>query len=172
MSAAPDELSGSKFAEFYRRNAPALWSFVRRTCGDSEQTNDILQEAFLRLLRSRPVGMDDRQMRAYLRKISYRLVIDGWRRAGLEKKHLADSPEASGQRGETLAPDMERTFALLKPRDRTLLWLAHVEGYSHKEIASITGLREESIKVLLFRSRSALAKHLRERGYGGETDHE
>lgn len=172
MPAPPDELSREEFTEFYRRSAPALWSFVRRTCGDSEQADDILQEAFLRFLRGRPAGMDDRQKRAYLFRISDRLVIDGWRRASLDKKHLADNPEAGGGRAETLAPDMKRTFALLKPRDRTLLWLAHVEGYSHEEIASIMGLREESIKVLLFRSRSALAKLLKERGYGGEADHE
>jgi RNA polymerase sigma-70 factor (ECF subfamily) len=172
MPASPDELSREEFAEFYRRSAPGLWSFVRRTCGDPEQADDILQEALLRFLRGRPAGMDDRQKRAYLFKISSRLIMDGWRRASLEKKHLADRLEAGGGGSEDLAPDMERTFALLKPRDRTLLWLAHVEGYSHEEIATIIGLRGESIKVLLFRSRSALAKLLKERGYRGETDHE
>lgn len=169
MTAHPDELPRGRFAEFYRRTAPALWGFIRRTCGDPEQADDILQEAFLRFLRGRPAGLDEQQMKAYLFKISSRLIIDGWRRAGLEKRHLAESLEWGGAGpSQTLGPDLEKIFAQLRLRERALLWLAHVEGYSHGEIAAMSGLREESIKVILFRSRSALAKLLRERGYRPE----
>jgi len=169
MTVSLGEFSREEFDEFYRRTAPALWGFIRRTSGDSEQAHDVLQEAFLRLLRSRPAGLDEQQKRAYLFKISSRLLIDGWRRSSLEKRRLGWSGEADGGgHPETLGPDMEKTFARLKQRDRTLLWLAHVEGYSHAEIASMTGLREESVKVMLFRGRAALAKLLREKGYRRE----
>jgi RNA polymerase sigma-70 factor (ECF subfamily) len=53
-------------------------------------------------------------------------------------------------------------LALMRPRDRQLLWLAHAEGYSHREIAEITGLASASVRLLLFRARRKIARLLRE----------
>ncbi len=50
----------------------------------------------------------------------------------------------------------------MRPRDRQLLWLAHAEDYSHREIAEITGLGTASIRLLLFRARRKIARLLRE----------
>jgi RNA polymerase sigma-70 factor (ECF subfamily) len=48
----------------------------------------------------------------------------------------------------------------MRPRDRQLLWLAHAEGYSHREIAEVTGLGSASIRLLLFRARRKIARLL------------
>ena len=45
-----------------------------------------------------------------------------------------------------------------------MLWLAYVEGCSHKEIAGVVGLKAASVRLLLFRARQKLAALLRERG--------
>ena len=58
---------------------------------------------------------------------------------------------------------MDNSFKLLKPRERILLWLAYVEGYSSKEIAEVTKTKENSIKVQLFRTRKELANILRQK---------
>jgi RNA polymerase sigma-70 factor (ECF subfamily) len=50
----------------------------------------------------------------------------------------------------------------MKPRERQLLWLAHAEGYTHREIAQITGLAAASIRILLFRARRKIANLLRQ----------
>jgi Tfp pilus assembly ATPase PilU len=39
-------------------------------------------------------------------------------------------------------------MAQMRPRDRQLLWLAYAEGYSHHEIAEVTGLASASIRLL------------------------
>ena len=57
---------------------------------------------------------------------------------------------------------LDPAMARMRPRDRQLLWLAHAEGYSHREIAEITGLGATSIRLLLFRARRKVAKLLRE----------
>lgn len=68
-------------------------------------------------------------------------------------------------------PDMERldTNAILnpallrlRPAERQLLWLAHAEGLSHREISDITGLGTARIRLTLFRSRHKLARALRQ----------
>ena len=63
----------------------------------------------------------------------------------------------------TLSPSDD---ASLTPRDRQLLWLAHAENYSHREIAEITGLAVTSIRLLLFRARREMAHLLEQKGGG------
>ncbi|MFQ5720928.1 MAG: RNA polymerase sigma factor [Candidatus Aminicenantales bacterium] len=77
--------------------------------------------------------------------------------------HLKES-----QKSEILLSlDMEKIFKLLKPKERILLWLAYVEGFSHKEIASITETKEKNIKTQLFRARKELANILKKKKYNG-----
>ena len=42
-------------------------------------------------------------------------------------------------------------------RFRAMLWLAYAEGSSHKEIATVLGVKTASVKLLLFRARRRLA---------------
>jgi RNA polymerase sigma-70 factor (ECF subfamily) len=58
----------------------------------------------------------------------------------------------------------------LKPRERELLWLGHVERFSHKEIAEILGLKSGSIRLLLFRARKKLGAMLEESNRSVEED--
>ena len=55
-----------------------------------------------------------------------------------------------------LRSDLGQALAKLKPRERQLLWLAYAEGASHKEIAKTSGMKEASIRPLLFRARKKL----------------
>jgi len=59
---------------------------------------------------------------------------------------------------------LEPAMAMMRPRDRQLLWLAYAEGYSHHEIAEVTGLASASIRLLLFRARRKMARLLRQGG--------
>src|SRR5260370_24265318 len=90
---------------------------------------------------------------------------DHWRRpktASIEEipEELPHTPDHSAQYDSKaiLGP----AFAKMKPRERQLLWLAYAEGYSHREIAGITGLASASIRLLLFRARRKIARLLRE----------
>ena len=56
--------------------------------------------------------------------------------------------------------DLARAMDRLKPRERSLLWLAYAQGWSHEEIASSLGLKTGSLKALLFLARRRLAGHL------------
>ena len=77
---------------------------------------------------------------------------------------VSGEPSAAAQ----LRHDMTRVFGDLKPRERALLWLAHVEELSHAELAEALGLKAKSVKVLLFRARKKLAEHCTKRGLGPE----
>ena len=60
--------------------------------------------------------------------------------------------------------DMARVFTALWPEQRQLVWLAYVEGASHKEIGAAIGVREGSVRVLLHRAKRKLAALLGEAG--------
>jgi RNA polymerase sigma-70 factor (ECF subfamily) len=104
-------------------------------------------------------------MRAYLNKIAFRLIIDKKRRIKVERS--AFEREKSAAKGKVkkqsheedilTSLEMDKTFGSLKPRERILLWLAYVEGYSYREIAEVTDSKEKSVKVQLYRARKELA---------------
>ena len=63
--------------------------------------------------------------------------------------------------------DVTRALEQLKPRERSLLWLAYAQGFSHEEIAAQLGLRTGSLKALLFRARRRLVGVLGDRYRSG-----
>lgn len=147
----------SAFRAFYERTATPLLRFLVCITRKPEVAEDILQEAYCRLLTARLPAMDDRQMRNYLFRIASNLVRDRWRRTKdeLAPEHAVEIPAPASHLERKIG--VRQAFDRLKPRERQLLWLAYVEGSSHQEIAESTGLRSASIRLLLFRARRKMA---------------
>jgi RNA polymerase sigma-70 factor (ECF subfamily) len=162
--ATPALLTEPEFHALYARTASPLRAYVLRTMGYGAHADDIVQEAFLRLLRKPVPTRDADELRAYLFRTASNLVVDHWR------AHKHESPEAAPERSATgpdqaLRLDIGRLFARLTPRERQMMWLAHVEGADHREIAALLGLRATSIRVLLSRARQRMARLLRDSGH-------
>lgn len=145
----------------YERTAPRLRAYLRRVAGDAALADDILQEAFIRLFRSGRPGASENETAAFLYRAATNLVYDHWRRRRRETKVLGQVAPKPAAPPPGPPSDVGRIFARLAPRDRALLWLAHVEGLSHAEIASALGLKAISVRVMLFRARAELARRLR-----------
>src|SRR5262245_20139840 len=148
------------FRAFYEKTVPKLRAFVIRSCGSVDVADDILQEAFLRFLQSAPMAkLDESQKRAYLYRTVESLIVNQWHRRQRDEKIRRDASVGQNKsRPDPIADEMSRAFASLDPRHRTLLWMAYVEGYDHKEIAAATKVGEKSVRVLLFRARQLLLK--------------
>lgn len=164
----PVVLDEQAFQMLYRRTAGALRAYAARVIGNPTSADDIVQESYLRLVRSPPAIEDPQQLRAWLFRIASRLIVDQWRRGRFEQGRRDGSLDARGAPGPDipLRLDMARVFERLNPRQRQLMWLAYVEGADHREIAEALGLREASVRVLLLRTRRKLARLLREGGHG------
>jgi RNA polymerase sigma-70 factor, ECF subfamily len=166
---AVSSLDEETFCALYRAAAPALQGYIRKSCGNASLAEDILQETFYRLLRADLPEMDAHQMKSYLFKIATSLLVDHWRREKREKfwKNLWRPPTVT-QGGQM--SDVSHALSALKPAERALLWLAYVEGFDHGEIASALGLKDKSVRVLLFRARKNIARILgRQDGMHGAT---
>lgn len=154
-----DVMDETAFHAFYQRTARPLWSYVRRLTGDRAVADDVVQTAFCRMLAA-PIGeTDEAHLRAYVFRVASNLVVDHFRRAKRERGAEARERVQDGSTDGPIAArlDMARTLERLEPRERAMLWLAYVEGADHREIAASLGVKEASVRVLLFRARKRLA---------------
>jgi len=154
-------MSEAAFERLYAATAGPILGYLAAVTGRREVADDLLQETYCRWLAQygpKAAGMDAEGTRRYLFRIATNLVRDRWR-AG-EGRAYAEPAEASAPGDFETAVDIRRLLERLKPQERTLLWLAYVEGMDHAEIAAATGLGRLSVRTLLFRTRRKAQRYL------------
>jgi RNA polymerase sigma-70 factor (ECF subfamily) len=153
-------LDETEFRAFYEETSRALFAYLLRVSRERAMAEDLVQESYCRLLAAKQIPQDGSHRRKYLFRIATNLMRDRWRRL----KNNTEDPlpdclpdVAASADDDDLSIEMRRALQQLKGRERQLLWLAYVEGSNHREIAECTGLKESSIRLLLFRARRKLA---------------
>jgi RNA polymerase sigma-70 factor (ECF subfamily) len=149
------------FARFYAETSRPLFGYLLRVTGDRALAEDLLQEAYCRLLSADRPDMNHSQSKSYLFRIATNLLHDRWRHHKEDSRPIQMPEAAACTPHLDLKLGVRQAFRQLKPRERELLWLAYVEGSNHKEIADCTGLRASSVRLLLFRARRKLASLIR-----------
>jgi RNA polymerase sigma-70 factor (ECF subfamily) len=163
-------MNEAQFEAFYRKTAGSLWSYIFRMTGNAATADDLLQKTFLGFLRANPTFENDEHARRYAFRAATNLALDHFRESKRDRVRLDSlTPRATSivERGE-LRYDVSRFFNELKPRERALLWLAHVEEADHAEIGEALGVKSGSVRVLLFRARKRLGELLAKAGIGPE----
>ncbi|MGH9867354.1 MAG: RNA polymerase sigma factor [Candidatus Polarisedimenticolia bacterium] len=161
--ASASGMTEAQFRAFYDQTAARIWSYLRRLTGSEALADDLLQDTYVRFLGSSFRAGEENQTLSYLYRIATNLVRDHARKHRREVLVESAPEHASTPRADARL-DMQRVFERLKPRERSLLWLAHVEGLSHEEISRRTGVAERSVRVVLFRARQKLGDLLKRRG--------
>lgn len=128
--------------------------------GNQHDTQDILQEVFIRYLEKSPVFEEEEHKKAWLLKVTHRLCIDFLR---FRKRHCyLDFSQIEDI--ITLPEDKEviKEMFMLPPKQKSILILHYLEGYRVKEISEIVGLSENAVKKRLQRGREILKSRLSE----------
>ena len=166
-------MNEEEFRAFYELTSRPVWVYLTRMTGDSRLADDLLQEAYYRLLRTKATFESEDHRRNYLYRIATNLVHDQRRRPRADREPLEDAerqPAPDSLTGsESRAArriDLARAMARMKPRERSMLWLAYAHGCSHEEIAEVLGLKTSSLKALLHRARRRLAGFMTPAGEG------
>jgi RNA polymerase sigma-70 factor, ECF subfamily len=159
------QMTEEAFRTFYELTSRPVWLYLARITGDRRLADDLLQEAYYRFLRSTTVFESDDHRRNYLFRIATNLAHDHRRRPNMQAVPVDEAENtatAATESDEQVARRMDVTRALscLKPRERSLLWLAYAQGASHAEIAAALGVKRSSLKTLLFRARRRLIARL------------
>jgi RNA polymerase sigma-70 factor (ECF subfamily) len=161
------------FRAFYEQTSRPVWAYLARITGDARLADDLLQESYYRFLRTRADFESDDHRRNYLFRIATNLVRDHRRRFGQPERvrgehgaeDIAGVVEDDDRAVRRL--DLARAMQRMKPRERSLLWLAYAQGCSHEEIAAVLGVKKASLKSLLFRARKRLLGFLSTNKPGG-----
>lgn len=153
---------------FVRHHRP-LYGYMARMTGDRHAAEDLVQEAFLRLLRLRGRYAPQGRFRAWLFRIGHNLAHDHIR-AGHRLVAIDDAGELGEEMTSALEDleeaeqrrSLEAAVTALPPQHRDVLLLRGVEGLSNEEIASVLGCSHGAVRVRIHRAVSALRARLAE----------
>jgi RNA polymerase sigma-70 factor (ECF subfamily) len=152
----------------YRKFNQPAYSVAFRVCQCRETAQEITQEAFITAFGKLRQFRGDAPFWGWLRRVVVNHAITTLRRKPRSEEvefqeHHANSDDESVQVG--MAMDLDSALASLGAEDRAVVWLHDVEGYNHREIASLFGKTESFSKTRLSRARSRLRALLdREQG--------
>lgn len=131
-----------------------------------EDAEDVAQDALAKAYRSFRQLRDRERFRAWLVRATWRMAID--RRRG-DRRRLAreDAVEAPGEASvEQVAVDRERAAHLWNAIDalpdklRMVIVLSGIEGHDTREVGSLLGIPEGTVRSRLFTARKTLAERL------------
>src|SRR5437899_82515 len=155
----------AEFEAFYLRTARALHGYLSRLSRDPATADEVLQEAYIRMI-NQP-AMEDSRRKAYLYTTATNILRDRWRKMKREREwwELSGVTEQVHQ-NLSLPLDMATVLENLSAQEHAILWLAHVEELSHREIGAILGVKEKSVRVMVFRAREKAKGLLEKAGFG------
>ncbi len=147
-------------ADAYRLLAPAILGLAQRILQDRGLAQEVLQDTFVELLEQAGKLRSAEAVVGWLRKVAVNHCLMRLRSPWHKRRTSTLVEEAedhinSSQRLEGLS-DVERALASLGPETRLVVWLHDVEGYTHKEIASLTGHKPSYSKSQLARGYAKL----------------
>jgi len=163
------------FSENVQPHEIPLRAYLRHRFTTVADVDDLVQEAFIRILRARH-AQPIQSARAFLFGIARRLALDSLRRQKRSSRHEAVTDfhalsvlEESNGVAESVSLRQEvgllaEAIDALPPRCREIVILRKLDGLSHREIAGRLGISEETVQVQLGRGMHKCAAFLRARG--------
>ena len=149
--------------EAYYRYADMVFRLAMARCRSRSDAEDVLQEVFVRYMRSAPEFETSEHQRAWLIKTTINRS-NSWLSSAW-KKHTAELNEDVASSGETgdmdTASDVYNAVMNLPKAQRTAVHLYYYEGYRVSEIAELTDSNESTVKSWLRRARVRLEKELK-----------
>jgi len=159
-------VANRELARLFDENATSLVRLARLFVDHRDAAEDIVQEAFLRMARSRHRVRDPEKVPAYLRSIVLNLARDHNRRGLLSLRHVqsqTDLDPSSVEEYLEIADDHRRmldTLSKLPLRQRACLTLRYLNELGVSEIGETLGLSPNSVKTHLTRGLNALRDRL------------
>lgn len=156
-----DTRDDASIAGAWREHRPYLVDVAFRMLGDVGEAEDVVQEAFTRLLRTRPGDIDSE--RGWLTVVTSRLCLDRIRSARSRRQRLGEVPELASQSGvdpaDRVTLDDSVRLALmvvlenLSPAERVVFVLHDIFQLPFETVAETVGRSAVSCRQLARRAR-------------------
>jgi RNA polymerase sigma-70 factor (ECF subfamily) len=153
------------FELVYRAHAAAVLSLCRRMVHDDVEARDLLQDVFVRAWERLTSFRGQSAFGTWLHRLAVNVVLERLRTTRRDlARHVSDDEEVMGGRSSAgdidTRIDVETALAALPRGARTVFVLHDMEGYSHDEIAQMTGIAAGTARAQLWRARRILMKLL------------
>jgi RNA polymerase sigma factor (sigma-70 family) len=146
-----------------------LYRFAFRLLGSNEEAKDVVQEVMIKVWTGREQLDQVQNLEAWCMRITKNLSLDRLRQQqrrptdSLEKtmhlSHHSLTPAESTELDERMKRIGE-LMAELPDKQRQVMHLRDIEGYSYNEICEILEIDMSQVKVNLFRARNAVREKL------------
>ena len=156
---APAADSGLTPEKVFQRYRDTVYRLAVARTGSIHNADDVLQEVFLRYIRSAPLFFDEEHRKAWLLKVTVNccnsFMGSAWRRRTVPmEENMGARPKEEN--------DLWDALQSLSPAHRTVIHLHYYEDRSVREIADILEISESAVKVRLHRARNKLRDLLEE----------
>lgn len=148
-----------------------MYRVAFRIMRNHEEARDVVQDALVKIWNKRDLLKDVDNRSAYCMTITRNMGIDKIRAKKMETSDISEryDLQSNSANPERIAIGKDE-FAVIKAfidkmseNHREVLELRDIEGYSYKEISSITGHSIEKVKVYLHRARMRIKEHFKTR---------
>lgn len=156
------------FAEIVRRHQQSAWKIAYRFLGEHHEAEDLVQEAFLKILDAAPRYRPTASFSTYLYCVVSRLCFDRSKKYRPQySDELPEVPDPAPNAAE-LVVGRERRRAVrsaldaLPAKQRMAIVLRYYEELGYAEIAQALATTEKAVERLLARGREGLRGFLAE----------
>jgi RNA polymerase sigma-70 factor (ECF subfamily) len=164
-------MDDTEFEALYRSSAGRLVGLTYAVCGDLQEAQDCVHEAFVRAWNRRRALDSAASPEAWLRVTAMRIAVSRWRKHGNERS----AAERNGAPGTAPEPgsdhtDLVRAMRTLPGKARVVMALHYLCDLPVDVVAAQTGMPVNTVKSHLMRGRDALRRALAPAG-AQEVDH-
>jgi RNA polymerase sigma-70 factor (ECF subfamily) len=159
--------------ELYRRHREAAYGIAYRLVGSREDALDVVQEAFIHVMRGIQAFRGQSTFRTWLYRVVTHAALDYRRWRALRATDSLDSdsaPEHSGGGSERspqqeaadrdLGTVIEKALENVSEKNRAALVLFAIEGMSYREVAEVLGISVGTVMSRIFNARQRLRELL------------
>lgn len=165
-----------------KRHEKPLFHFIRRSCGRKDQAEEILQEVFLRVIKSASRYEQTAKFTTWVYTIARNLCIDKARKANTRGTEVSmDKPHEGNPDGQTLAQrmadndadsasvqydraqfrkELEQALQALPEEQREVFILREFSGLKYREIADAVDCPVPTVKSRMRYALETLRGHL------------
>ncbi|MBP6248780.1 MAG: sigma-70 family RNA polymerase sigma factor [Bacteroides sp.] len=148
--------------------SPIRRFFLNLTCGDSELSDDLAQDTFIKAYTNIASFKNLSSFSTWLYRIAYNIFYDYIRsRKDTNDLDAREVDAISSVEQDNLGQKMDvyQSLKTLKEIERTCITLFYMEDVSIEKIAGITGCPVGTVKSHLSRGKEKLANYLNKNGY-------
>lgn len=158
----------NEIEEYLKKYGDMVYRLAYIHVKTKEQTDDIYQDVFLKLLQQKERHVGEEHLKSWLIRTTINCCKDYWKSAWFRKR--ASMEEVSEMPTEIdMDSDIAKKDSLkyvtdcvrrLPTKYRQIIHLYYYEQYSQKEIADILGINENTVATRMVRGRHLLKKYL------------